>query len=105
MDNLRNTKKLVEEALKASVKARNSDEYLYYIICKGIMKANGYAIEKTSFTRVWLMRKDYGLPIYETVRRTRQKIQQENPELAGTEDVEAERALREEAIREFARGC
>lgn len=103
MEHLRNTKDLVKAALKASEKARNSDDYLYYLVCKGIMQADGYTIDKMSFPRVLLKRKEYGLPGYETVRRSRQKCQQEDPELRAAADVEAERAIREEAYREFAR--
>ena len=40
----------------------------------------------------------------ETVRRTRQKIQAAHPELAGIENVEAMRELREETFRNYARG-
>ena len=105
MDSLKNTKKLVRKALESSVKARNSDNYLYYLICKSVMQSKGVDISGVSFRDGLLNRKLYGLPNYETVRRARQKLQQENPELAGTEEVEAERVLREEAFREFARGC
>ena len=103
MESLKNTKELVKTALKYSEKARNSDDYLYYLVCQGIMKSNGYQIDKMSFQRVMLKRKEYGLPGYETVRRSRQKCQQEYPDLRADADVEAERAIREEAYREFAR--
>lgn len=105
MDSLKNTKKLVEKALESSVKARNSDNYLYYLICKSILKSKGVDIAAVSLRDGLLNRKQYGLPNFETVRRARQKLQQDNPELVGTEEIEAERALREEAFREFARGC
>lgn len=103
MENLRNTKNLVREALRVSKKARNSDDYLYYLVCKSIMQTEGYKIDQMSFQRVMLKRKEYGLPGYETVRRTRQKCQQEYPDLRADADVEAERVIREEAYREFAR--
>ena len=47
---------------------------------------------------------DMGIPAFETVRRTRQKIQQEYPELASAEAVQGFRAAREEAFRGFALG-
>ena len=104
MDNLRNTKNLVRTALETSLKARNSDNYLYYLVCKAIMQPRGVNIDTLSFKEGLLHREQYNLPNYETVRRTRQKIQQEDPALAATAEVEAERAIREEAFREFARG-
>lgn len=104
MDNMRNTKNLVRTALETSKNARNSDNYLYYMVCKAIMQARGVDIETVSFREGLLLRKQYGLPNYETVRRARQKLQQDNPHLAATSEVEAERAIREEAFREFARG-
>ena len=105
MDNLRNTKELVKAALKRSVKARNSDNYLYYLVCKATMSENSQDIDRLSFRDGLLKRKQFKLPHFETVRRTRQKIQHDNPALAATAEVEAERAIREEAFREFARGC
>lgn len=105
MDNLRNTKNLVRTALETSMKARNSDNYLYYMVCKSIMRTRGVDIDALSFREGLLQREQYNLPNYETVRRARQKLQQENPNLAATAEVEAERAIREEAFREFARGC
>ena len=104
MDNLRNTKNLVKNALETSVKARNSDNYLYYLVCKAVMTARGEDIDSLSFQEGLLYREKFHLPAYETVRRARQKIQQVNPDLAATAEVEAERAIREEAFREFARG-
>ena len=103
MDNLRNTKNLVGNALETSKKARNNDNYLYYLVCKAIMKARGVNIDALSFRDGLLHREQYHLPNSETVRRARQKIQQEDPSLAATAEVEAERAIREEAFREFAR--
>ena len=103
MNELRNTTDLVKEALKSNPKARNSDNYLYYLICKAKLAAADMDVSKVSLKDGLLRRNEWGLPAFETVRRTRQKIQQHNPELAGTADVEAHRAIREEAFREYAR--
>lgn len=48
--------------------------------------------------------KEYNMPAFETVRRTRQKIQHDNPELSGCDDVEAKRMVNEEMFRDYARG-
>ena len=48
--------------------------------------------------------KDYGFPGFETVRRSRQKLQATFPELAGDADVEGMRRVNEETFRDYARG-
>ena len=103
VESIRNTAELVRAALEYNTKARNSDTYLYYIICKGLLKAKGVDINKISLKDGLLRRKEYNLPNFETVRRTRQKIQQNNPELAGTEETEVMRTIREEQFKNYAR--
>ena len=49
-------------------------------------------------------RKVFGLPAFESVRRTRQKLQAAHPELAGDSNVEAQRMLNEGVFKEYARG-
>lgn len=103
MNDIRNTSDLVKEALINNPKTRNSDNYLYYIICKAKLAGSGIDINKISFQDGLLHRNDYGLPNFETVRRTRQKVQQCFPELAGNAEVEAMRVIQEEAFRDYAR--
>lgn len=103
MNDIRNTSDLVKEALLRNPNARNSDNYLYYLICKAKLAGSGIDISKISFQDGLLHRNDYGLPNFETVRRTRQKVQQCFPELAGTAEVEAMRVIREESFRDYAR--
>jgi hypothetical protein len=45
----------------------------------------------------------WGFAPFETVRRTRQKLQADFPELASTETVAEKRSEREEVYREYAR--
>lgn len=104
MQDLKTTTKLVAEVLKNQPQARNSDNYLYYIICKQQLEKQGLDIEKITFANALLHRKAYDLPPFETVRRTRQKAQEKNPELAALPEVEAVRLAEEEKFREFARG-
>ena len=103
MDNIKNTSDLVKEVLIRNPQARNSDNYLYYIICKAKLAGQGIDIDRISFQDGLLHRNDYGLPAFETVRRTRQKVQQCFPELAGNAEVEAMRVIQEEAFRDYAR--
>ena len=105
MFDLKNTSDLVKEVLANNPKARNNDNYLYYVICKAKMAGNGIDVDTVSFKDGLLHRSEYNIPNFETVRRTRQKIQQHFPELASSADVEAMRIVQEEAFRSYARKC
>ena len=104
MGELKTTTDLVMEILKASPKARNSDNYLLYAVYATVGKRHGIEIDKMSVPTFFLHLKEYGFPSPETVRRTRQKIQAAYPELAGCDDVEAMRMVREETFRNYAMG-
>ncbi len=103
MDELKNTTKLVKKALINHPEARNNDNYLYYVICHDLLENIGLNIDKLSLSSALLHRKEYGLPPFETVRRTRQIIQNKCPELAGTDEAEAVRKDKEKTYREYAR--
>ena len=104
MQDLQTTKKLVMDVLVKNPQARNSDNYLYYIICKEQLEKQGLGIDRISLANALLHRERYGLPNFETVRRTRQKAQEKNPALAALPEVEEARLDLEEEYREFARG-
>lgn len=93
-------KSIVKVVLKGNVQARNSDMALYVKVCELI---NPLALDKP-FWYVLMNLKDFNLPNFETVRRTRQKLQETCPELAGDPNVETQRVINEEAFRSFARG-
>ena len=105
MNEIKATSKLVKKTLISHPDARNSDNYLYYVICKGQLEKQGLDINKISFSKALLNRKIYKLPPFETCRRSRQKIQKECPELAGTDEVEEVRSYNEEIVREFSKGA
>lgn len=104
MESIKNTSELVRVALESNPKTRERDTYLYYVICKRLLKAKGIDISKIGLNEGLLSRKDYNLPNYETVIHTRQKLQHDNPELAGTEETEVMRAIREEQFRGYEKG-
>ena len=104
MQDLKTTKRLVADALEKHPQTINSDNYLYYIICKGQLEKQGLDIDRISFANALLHRKEYDLPPFESVRRTRQKAQEKNPALAALPEVESARLDLEEEYREFARG-
>ena len=104
MGYIRRVSEEVLDVLKLYPDTRNSDDLLYYYICRRKLLENGYGIANMHFADVWLFRKEFGIPPFETVRRTRQKIQQTIPELRGDTEVEAMRMVKEEEYRAYARG-
>jgi hypothetical protein len=104
MNEIKSVAKSVKNILTTHPNTRNSDSYLYYVICKQRLDAIGINIDKISLSQSLLYRKGYNLPPFETVRRTRQKLQEHHPELRGTDEVEEARTYLEEEYRDYARG-
>lgn len=100
MNELKTTQEIVKKILEQFPLTRNSDNLLYIKVCE---YANKDVLNKP-FWQVMSMANEYGIPHFETVRRTRQKLQATHPELAGSEEVEGHRMLKEETFREYARG-
>lgn len=96
---LKTTTDLVKKILQDVPEARNSDDFLYYKVCE---KINALYIN-LPFWKVIVNRKLYGFPAFESVRRTRQKVQAEYPELSGNSTVEGNRMLNEKVFRDYAR--
>ena len=101
---LQATSHIVKEILEECPEARNSDNLLYIKVCSRIGKTNGFDINKMSMPTILLNLKELNLPVFETVRRARQKIQAEHKHLAANTDVEAQRMLNEESFRTYAKG-
>lgn len=97
---LNTTVNLVKSILEECPEARNNDDVLYLLVCR---RTNDICVN-LPFWKVLLNRKAYNLPAFESVRRSRQRLQAAYPELAGDENVDAQRMLNEEIFREFARG-
>jgi len=75
---------------------RDSDNKLYLKVCEYINPE----IETESFADVFNNYDDYGIPPFETVRRNRQKVQEEHPELQASDTVARFRAENEMIYRE-----
>ena len=97
------TNKIVKSILEEEEKARNSDSYLYLQVLYRVGQVKGIDVNAMSVPDFLLNRNRLGFPCFETVRRTRQKIQAEHPELAGSDDVEAQRIINERVYRDYAR--
>ena len=77
---LANVTIIVKSILKTDLEARDNDDYLYCKVCE---RFNAVSVNEP-FSKVLLNRKDLGYPPFETVRRSRQKLQETYPELAGS---------------------
>ena len=64
--------------------------------------SNGNMSRKLNFRDVMVNHRDYGLPYFESVRRTRPKLQNKYPELRPSKEVQDARRQEEEDYREYA---
>lgn len=108
MKDLKTTKALVQAILERDQMARNSDHILYLRVLQTITEQRNDLAPLKSLTVVEFLnilnKSNCPYPGFETVRRSRQKVQAECPWLAACKTVEEFRAENEEAFREFARG-
>lgn len=79
MAGIKDIKEIVKEALVARKETRDSDFrlicWVYYNISPDLMEM--------SFAKVMWNHHELGLPSFETIRRARQKLQHDHPELRG----------------------
>lgn len=102
--NLVKVSALVKSILEQNKMARNSDPYLYLQVIERQAELKNIDLSMISVDSFFYSASREGFANYETVRRARQKIQREYPELAASEKVKAYRAENEEMFREYARG-
>lgn len=93
---------LVKDILKQDERARNSDSYLYWCVCNHYAQENGVDLSQISVSTFLLGMTVYGFPPFESVRRSRQKLQARFPELSADETVAEFRAENETEFRAFA---
>ena len=103
MNDLKAVSAIVKNILTESVQARNNDNVLYLMVLNHVSNRNNIDIQSMTVPVFLLKMKDYGLPGFETVRRSRQKVQADNPELEGTESTRRKRAKQEAVYRDFAK--
>lgn len=96
-EELKTTAELVKNILMKCPEARNSDDVLYYKVCERINPI-GVGLP---FAIVFRDRKSFGYPSTETVRRTRQKLQAEHPELASVDAVKAVKKENEKSFKAY----
>lgn len=101
-ERLKSTTEVVKTILEDSPRARDDDNFLYYMVLKHYGRKNGIDIESMSMPRFLLNMRQFGFPPFESVRRSRQKLQHDNPELAAYKEVEGKRKEEEKAYRSYA---
>ena len=99
MKRIGQTNDLVKDILENIPETRNSDDLLYVNVVKRVSPM----LCQQPFSTVMLRRNEFKIPPFESVRRTRQKLQASYPELCGTDEVEAYRVMNEETVRNYAR--
>lgn len=104
MNDLKTTTKLVKAILEEDEKARNSDSFLYLKVIETIADQKDINLYGISIPVFLVSMKENGFPPFESVRRTRQKIQQHHPDLAACEKVQDMRMIQETEFRQYARG-
>lgn len=91
---LKQTKKIVERLLITEPLTRNSDSFLYMRVLQEVAKLKNQDVEmvmRMPVSMFLINQKALGYPPFESVRRARQKLQQEFPDLKACEEVEKER--------------
>lgn len=104
MENIKQTTKLVKAILEQDKRCRNSDSFLYFKVLSVVAKRKGIHLESMTVPYFLLNLHGTAFPPFESVRRSRQKVQEHHPELAACEAVAEYRAENESAMREYARG-
>ncbi len=100
MSALKKVKNIVTSILAENEKARNSDSFLYLKVLQTVDKD----LLNMPVGEFLANMGELNVPRFETVRRTRQKAQEENPSLSARPKVAEYREANEEVYRQFARG-
>lgn len=103
MQKIKSTARIVEFILATDKQARNSDSYLYLKVLEFQAKQAGIDIRNVLLVSFLVNSESWGFAPFETVRRTRQKLQAQFPGLASTEKVQGFKDAQEETFREYAR--
>lgn len=83
----------VKKILEKEPQARKDDMYLYYIYCTKYGVLNSKAFVQLFYNKNF--RKEYNVPVFESVSRARRKIQQEYEYLKPEKEVQDARINKE----------
>lgn len=104
MNELKTAIDIVKYVLKTDERARNNDGYLWARVLDLCGQRDNIDYIHMTIGELLPHVNSMGVPNFETVRRTRQKIQQHHPELGACEKVEAYRAEKEQEFKSFVLG-
>ena len=104
MTELRTTTEIVKGILEDNEKARNSDSLLYLEVLRNHAAKQGINLGCLSVPFFLTAYEKLGFPGFETVRRTRQKVQATFPHLASNKRVAEFRAENEQKFKAYAVG-
>ncbi|MDD3222207.1 MAG: hypothetical protein PHG07_07455 [Lachnospiraceae bacterium] len=90
----------VKAVLTSQTDTRDDDMKLYLCVCRCCLPSIGAMPFETVMTQC----RSLGIPCFESVRRTRQKLQAQNPELIGTARVKKLRTAQEQVYQQYAKG-
>lgn len=88
---------IVKKVLEEKPYTREDDFALVYEVFKEFLPN----LDELSFQDVMFNHKEYGLPYFESVRRTRPKLQNKYPELLPSKEVQEARKLEESDYRSY----
>ena len=103
MNDLKTTKALVHSLLEHDAQCRNSDSILYLKVLSIVADQKNMNLDAISVPHFLTELQGKEFPPFESVRRTRQKIQEKHPDLSACETVAEFRAENEKEYRAFAR--
>ncbi len=99
---LKTVESRVAEILREHPDARNDDMRLYLLVSESCI-AETHGTGTFTFADVMTNYRAYGIPCFESIRRTRQKIQAECPELGCSPEVRRARHRMERVYSEYAK--
>ncbi len=99
MDSLKTIEGKVRAVLQENEDARNDDMVLYLALCNACLKDAG----AMPLAQIMTKHRELGLPSFESVGRTRRKLQERHPELLGSVRKQKIRAAGEKAYRKYAK--
>lgn len=103
MANLSTTTNIVKRLLTNEPATRGSDNLLILKVLEEYADHLGVDLEETSIVTFLHQYAGNEFPAFETIRRSRQKVQQQYPELRADETVQKYREEQERQYRAFAR--
>ena len=99
MDNLKTIEGKVRAVLQENEDARNDDMVLYLALCNLYLENAG----NMPLAQILTNHKELGLPSFESMGRTRRKLQERHPELLGSVRMQKIRVSGEKAYRKYAK--